>query len=103
MRYQVEINFTGGHADLAEIVSYIAKDDPLTAEAFGMELLDQVLMLSTLPYRGARMRRNPRARKLVLGLPLCRFSYLCWNLTIIEIFRWRFHYSGYPLIHRRSE
>ena len=32
-----------------------------------MELVDQALMLSTLPYRGARMRGNPRARKLVYG------------------------------------
>jgi plasmid stabilization system protein ParE len=66
MRYQVEIT-PQADADLAQIVSYIAKDDPLTAEAFGMELLDQALMLSTLPYRGSRMRGNPRARKLVYG------------------------------------
>jgi plasmid stabilization system protein ParE len=32
-----------------------------------MELVDQALMLSTLPYGGARMRGNPRARKLVYG------------------------------------
>ena len=35
MRYQVEIT-PQADEDLAEIVSYIAKDDPLTAEAFGM-------------------------------------------------------------------
>jgi hypothetical protein len=29
--------------------------------------VDQALMLSTLPYRGARIRGNPRARKLVYG------------------------------------
>ena len=38
MRYQVEIT-PQADDDLAEIVSYIAKDDPLKAEAFGMELL----------------------------------------------------------------
>ena len=57
MRYQVEIT---PQAD------YIAKDDPLKAEAFGMELVDQALMLSTLPYRGTRMRGSPGARKLGL-------------------------------------
>ena len=66
MRYQVEIA-PQADDDLAEIVSYIAKNDPLKAEAFGMELVDQALMLSTLPYRGARMWGNPRARKLVYG------------------------------------
>lgn len=60
MRYQVEIT-PQAEEDLAEIVSYIAKDDPLMAEAFGVELVDQALTLSTLPYRGSRMRgtRSP--------------------------------------------
>lgn len=66
MRYQVEIT-PQAEEDLAEIVSYIAKDDPLMAEALGMELVDQALTLSTLPYRGSRMRGNPLARKLVYG------------------------------------
>ena len=46
MRYRVEITPLADD-DLAEIVSYVAKDDPLKAEAFGMELVDQALMLST--------------------------------------------------------
>ena len=63
MRYEVEIT-PQADDDLAEIVSYIAKDDPLKAEAFGMELVNQALMLSTLPYRGARMRGTPRTLRL---------------------------------------
>ena len=66
MRYQVEINSTGKRGPCRD-VSYIAKDDPFGAEAFGMELVDQALMLSTLPYRGARMRGNRPAHKLVYG------------------------------------
>jgi len=66
MRYQVEIT-PQANEDLAEIVSYIAKDDPVRAEAFGMELVDQALILTTLPYRGSRMRGQRPARKLVYG------------------------------------
>ena len=40
MRYQVEI-IPQANEELAEIVSYIGKDDPLKAEGFGTELVDQ--------------------------------------------------------------
>ena len=73
MRYQVEMT-PQAEEDLAEIVSYIAKDDPPMAEAFGMELVDQALTLSTLPYRGSRMRGNPLARKLVYGKYLILYA-----------------------------
>jgi len=38
--------------DLAEIVRYIAFDNPKAAEDFGYALIDSALSLSTLPERG---------------------------------------------------
>jgi plasmid stabilization system protein ParE len=62
MRYQVEIT-PQANEDLAEIVRYIAKDDPHRAEAFGMELVDQALTLSTPPIEARACEGTaPRAR-----------------------------------------
>ena len=66
MGYQVEIT-SQADEDLAEIVSYLAKDNGGIAEVFGMQLIDEALLLSTFPYRGSIMRGKRKARKLVYG------------------------------------
>jgi plasmid stabilization system protein ParE len=55
MDFRVEI--TGpAIADLAEIVSYIAQDNPAAARALGDNLLDSALSLAKTPHKGSRYR-----------------------------------------------
>ena len=52
-------------ADLAEIVSYIAKDNPEAAEGFGHGLIDRVTILENFPLIGAPYSKRSGVRKLV--------------------------------------
>ena len=51
--------------DLDNIVQYIAVHNPTAAEKLGLELIDVATSLETFPYRGSRVRKHPRVRKLV--------------------------------------
>jgi plasmid stabilization system protein ParE len=51
--------------DLAEIVGYIARDDPAAAERFGVALLDRVATLSQQPRLGIRVRGWEQIRALL--------------------------------------
>lgn len=65
MGFQVEI--TGpAIADLAEIVSYIAQDNPVAARAFGNNMLDAALSLANAPFKGSRYSKLADIRKLTL-------------------------------------
>lgn len=65
MDFRVEI--TGpAIADLAEIVSYIAQDNPAAAQALGENLLDTALSLAKTPFKGTRYQRLADVRKLTL-------------------------------------
>ncbi len=63
MDFRVEI--TGpAIADLGEIVSYIARDNPAAAAVIGNNLLDASLSLAQMPYKGSPYRaiaRSPQA------------------------------------------
>jgi toxin ParE1/3/4 len=52
-------------ADLAEIASYIAKDNPEAAERVGLSLIDRVTILENFPLIGAPYLKRPGVRKLV--------------------------------------
>jgi toxin ParE1/3/4 len=52
-------------ADLAEIVSYIAKDNPEAAERVGLALIDRVTILENFPLIGAPYPKRGGVRKLV--------------------------------------
>jgi len=52
-------------ADLEEVVSYIAKEDPATAARIGNELIDRVEILENFPLLGAPYPKRPGVRKLV--------------------------------------
>jgi toxin ParE1/3/4 len=54
-------------ADLEEIVSHIAEDDPITAERIGNALIDRVAILENFPLLGAPYSKRPGVRKLVFG------------------------------------
>ena len=65
MDFRVEIK-DPAIADLAEIVSYIARDNPDAATAFGNNLLDAALGLAPTPYKGSRYGKLAGVRKLTL-------------------------------------
>jgi toxin ParE1/3/4 len=65
MDFRVEI--TGpAIADLAEIVSYIAQENPAAAKALGENLLDAALSLAKTPFKGSRYQMLADVRKLTL-------------------------------------
>ena len=53
-------------ADLAEIVSYIAQDNPEAARALGNNLLDAALNLRKAPFKGSRCSKLGDVRKVTL-------------------------------------
>ena len=65
MDFRVEIK-DPGVADLAEIVSYLARDNPDAATALGNNLLDAALSLAETPYKGSPYRKLAGIRKLTL-------------------------------------
>jgi len=52
-------------ADLEEVVRYIARDDPATAERIGNALIDRVAILENFPLLGSPYPKRPGVRKLV--------------------------------------
>jgi toxin ParE1/3/4 len=52
--------------DLAEIVSYIAQDNPDAASALGNHLLDAALSLAQIPHKGSPCRHIGNVRKLTV-------------------------------------
>lgn len=66
MDFRVEI--TGpAIADLAEIVAYIARDNPEAAKALGDSLLDAALRLTKAPFKGSPYPKLGDVRKLTLA------------------------------------
>ena len=55
------------HEDLRNIVAYIASENPGAAEKLGGELLDEVMSLESLPYRGSRVKKRRGLLKLIHG------------------------------------
>lgn len=49
---------------LEEIVRYIAQDNPLAAEKFGLRLVDQTSLLADFPELGRHYRKRPDVRRL---------------------------------------
>ena len=60
--------------DLAEIIGYIAGDDPGAASRFGVSLLDHVDLLPRFPRFGTVVRKRSVVRELLHGrvLVYCR-------------------------------
>ncbi|MEO0454212.1 MAG: type II toxin-antitoxin system RelE/ParE family toxin [Verrucomicrobiota bacterium] len=53
--------------DLQEITEYIALDDPVSAERFANQLLDEALELENFPQRGRPLKRKPDVLRVVNG------------------------------------
>jgi plasmid stabilization system protein ParE len=54
--------------DLNEIVAYIAKDNPTTAEKFGIRLIERVELLNSFPRLGREISGRRGERVLVEGV-----------------------------------
>jgi plasmid stabilization system protein ParE len=65
MDFRVEIT-DPAIANLAEIVSYIARDNPEAAIALGNHLLDAALSLTKAPHKGSAYRKLANIRKLTV-------------------------------------
>jgi plasmid stabilization system protein ParE len=55
------------HEDLRNIVAYISSENPGAAEKLGGELLDEVMSLESLPYRGSPVKKRRGLLKLIHG------------------------------------
>lgn len=85
MDFRVEIT-EPAIADLAEIVSYIARDNPGAATALGNNILDAALSLAVTPYKGNPYQRLPCIRKLTLR-PFKIFYRVQESRKLIEVLR----------------
>jgi toxin ParE1/3/4 len=74
--------------DLAEIVGYIADDDPEAALHFGSSLLDHVDVLQRYPRIGAVIPRRPDVRKLVHS-PIVIYYQIHEEERVVEILHLR--------------
>jgi len=85
MDFRVEIT-DPAIADLAEIVSYIARDNPDAASALGNNLLDAALSLAETPYKGSPYQKLTGIRKLTLR-PFKIFYRVKEEKQVVEILR----------------
>jgi toxin ParE1/3/4 len=79
--------------DLAEIVSYIARDNPDAASALGNHLLDAALTLAQTPHKGSPYRHIRSVRKLTVR-PFKIFYRV--NETRRVVGRWAFGVFSQP-------
>ena len=73
-------------ADLAEIVSYIAQDNPDSAAALGNNLLDAALSLAQTPHKGSPYQSLAGIRKLTLP-PFKIFYRVNQARKVVEVLR----------------
>jgi len=85
MDFRVEIT-NPAIADLAEIVSYIARDNPEAAATLGNNLLDAALSLAESPLKGSPYQKLPGIRKLTLR-PFKIFYRVNESRNLVEILR----------------
>jgi len=95
MDFRVEVKETA-IADLAEIVSYVAEDNPDAARRLGDALLDAALSLSQAPFKGSRYARLAGIRKLTLA-PYKIFYRVNEANRLVEVLRFWHSARNEPL------
>jgi toxin ParE1/3/4 len=85
MDFRVEIK-SPAIADLADIVSYLAEDNPDAARKLGNALLDAALSLSQAPYKGSSYSKLASVRKLTLR-PYKIFYRVNESNKLVEVLR----------------
>jgi toxin ParE1/3/4 len=82
-------------SDLAEIVRFVAQDDPQAALRLGKQLADDADSLGRLPYRFPTFRRRANVRKLVTGQYLILYR-IVQTAKVVEILRFWHGARGTP-------
>ena len=82
-------------SDLAEIVRFVAQDDPQAALRLGKQLADNADSLARLPYRFQKFRRRAHVRKLVTGQYLILYR-IVQTAKVVEILRFWHGARGTP-------
>ena len=85
MDFRVEIK-DPAIADLAKIISYVARDNPDAATTLGNNLLDAALSLAETPYKGSPYQKLPGIRKLTLR-PFKIFYRVNEPTKVVEVLR----------------
>ena len=85
MDFRVEVT-DPAIADLGEIVTYIAQDNPEAASALGNHLLDAALSLGHTPQRGSPYRKLTGTRKLTVR-PYKIFYRVNESTKVVEVLR----------------
>ena len=70
--------------DLADIIGYIAADDPDAASKFGSSLLDHIELLTYFPRMGSTVPKRPRIRRL-LHSPILVYYQVHEGKGLIEV------------------
>jgi toxin ParE1/3/4 len=87
-------------ADLAEIVRYIAHDDPVTAERFGFRLIAKAESLGNLPLRGRIVPELIQQDCRELLLKPYRIVYrVKESAQLVEVLRFWHGARGNPVIY----
>src|ERR1700730_6975297 len=73
-------------SDLAEIVRFVAQDDPQAALRLGEHLADEADSLARLPYGSHKFRRRANVRKFVAGQHLILYR-IVGTAKVVEILR----------------
>ena len=82
-------------SDLAEVVGFVAQDDPQAALRLGKQLADDADSLAHLPYRFPKFRRRANVRKLVTGQYLILYR-IVQAAKVVEILRFWHGARGTP-------
>jgi toxin ParE1/3/4 len=82
-------------SDLAEIVRFVAEDDPQAALRLGKQLADDADSLGRLPHRFPTFRRRANVRKLVTGQYLILYR-IVQATKVVEILRFWHGARGTP-------
>ena len=85
MDFRVEIT-DPAITDLAEIVSYIAQDNPEAAAVLGNHLLDASMTLADMPDKGSPYQKVPGIRKLTVR-PYKIFYRVNESTRVVEVLR----------------
>ncbi len=85
MDFRVEIK-DPAIADLSDLVSYVAEDNPDAASKLGNALLDSALSLSKTPFKGSPYARLAGMRKLTLR-PYKIFYRVDETKRLVEVLR----------------
>jgi plasmid stabilization system protein ParE len=51
--------------DLEQVVSFLARKNPVAAERLGLKLVDTIFSLQEMPYRGVEVRGRPGYRRIL--------------------------------------